>query len=126
MRGLLFLLVLSLTCFACEESSSTQEQEARELEELFAEIEHLSTSIPCESTSSWAFTTYGHKACGGPSRYIAFSLQIDTEDFLQRVAVHATKAKHYNQRWGATSDCSIPPSPTGIDCENAKAILIYD
>ncbi|WP_268122011.1 hypothetical protein [Roseivirga pacifica] len=120
------LSIILLLVFGCsDEQISTQEQEAKYLEELLSEIEALASSVECENPEEWTFTSVGNKPCGGPSGFIAYSLNIDTETFLQKVEEHKVAQEAFNKKWGLFSDCSIPPTPKGVICENGEAILVF-
>jgi len=125
---ILFSLILTLGIFSCNEddSKATQDQEALILEAKFSEITEIAESISCEDLSRWTYTPYGSKACGGPMGYIAYSLDIDTTHFKQLIEEHQQAEADFNAKWGIISDCSIPESPSGVDCENGKAVLVYD
>ncbi len=121
--GLLLTLSLGLSCNKSD--NSTQEKEAENLNQLFAEIKSMATSENCEDAADWTFTSYGSKACGGPVGFMAYSKNIDTESFLSKIEEHRTAQDEFNQKWGITSDCSIPAQPNGVACENGKAVLVY-
>ena len=92
---------------------------------LFDEISVLSYSISCTNSNDWTFTSYGRKACGGPKGYIAYSTQIDTVDFLQKIATYSQAEKDYNFKWGIISDCAIPNEPKSVTCKNGFPTLNY-
>lgn len=120
-----FVLLITSFTSCTEEHSLTQEQEAKYLEELLSEIETLASSVECENPEEWTFASIGNKPCGGPSGFIAYSLHIDKEAFLQKVEEHKVAQEAFNKKWGLFSDCSIPPTPKGVICENGKAILVF-
>ncbi len=121
--GMLFLLAV---CFACSNDDElTQEQEAENLNQLFLEIESLAMSVDCDNSDGWTFTSYGSKACGGPVGYIAYSINKDTELFLKKVEEHRAAQKDFNQKWGIVSDCSVPPQPIGVGCDNGSPVFEY-
>ena len=119
----LFLLIgISFSC----DKETTQAQDAKALEKIFAEIETMAKSKACNDSSQWMYTNYGAKACGGPVGYIAYSTKINTVLFLKKVNQHRTAQSAYNEKWGILSDCSIPQEPNGVACEDGKAVLIYE
>ena len=67
----------------------------------------------------------GTKACGGPSLYIAYSLNINTTSFLKKVEEYTVYEDNFNKKWSIFSDCSITPRPLGVECRNGKAYLYY-
>ncbi|MFB9052481.1 hypothetical protein ACFFVB_05255 [Formosa undariae] len=120
--GILFVIGL---CFSCSVHEKTQEQEAQNLNQLYSEIKNLATSENCNDATTWTFTPYGNKVCGGPVGYIAYSTTIDTELFLETVAQHRTAEKAFNEKWGMVGPCNVPPQPTGISCEDGHPVLEY-
>ena len=123
------LIAISLLmgiCFSCSNDEGiTQEQEAASLSEKLAEIEGMATTKSCDNPSEWTFTDYGEKACGGPVGYIAYSTNIDTELFLEKIEAHRFAQQRFNEKWGIISDCSLPAEPSGIICENGNPVFIY-
>lgn len=104
---------------------SEQEQEHRELMDLFNELYELTFSETCIDESEWTYTAYGAKACGGPKGYIAYSTKIDSTTFLQKIENYTNAEKAFNTKWGIVSDCTITNVPIGIECKNGYPILIY-
>lgn len=119
------MLLLGI-CLSCDNDNElTQEQEAENLSQLFAEIESLASMQDCTDPSIWNFTSYGHKACGGPVGFIAYSTTIDTVLFLEKIETHRAAQQDFNIKWGIFSDCSIPVQPSGLVCENGKPVFEY-
>ncbi|AUP78740.1 hypothetical protein C1H87_08525 [Flavivirga eckloniae] len=100
-----------------------QEEDHRELMDLFDEIYKLSISVSCTDASDWAFTAYGAKACGGPQGYIAYSKQIDTAAFLQKVEKYTNLEDAFNTKWSIVSTCDLPVPPKEVVCENGFPAL---
>ena len=125
-KTIIFLLT-TLAFISCsnDDKSSTQEQEAQQLSEMFTEIEALSSSESCGDASEWTYTTYGSKACGGPIGYIAYSQNIDTALFLQKIEEHKIAQQAFNEKWSIISDCSLPQQPDAVVCENGNPVFEY-
>lgn len=121
--GFTFLMTLFVCCTADDEN--TQEQEAQYLTQLLTEIEMLAASENCNVSSEWTFTSYGSKACGGPTGYIAYSRTIDVDSFLAKIEKHKTAEQEFNVKWAIVSDCAFATSPTAVNCENGKPVLEY-
>ncbi len=121
--GMLFLVSTFLSCD--EKDKATQEQEAQYIHQLFTEIEIMAKSTPCENATTWSFTSYGSKACGGPVGFIAYSKTIYTKLFLQKVAAYTAAQQKYNEKWRIVSDCSAPAQPIGVICENENPTFVY-
>ncbi|MDP4530444.1 hypothetical protein Q3O59_15545 [Alkalimonas delamerensis] len=55
---------------------------------------------------------FGHKPCGGPAEYIAYSTKGVNETVLQqKIASYNRAAEAENIRLGRMSDCAIVPEP---------------
>ena len=104
---------------------SEQEKDHRDLMDLFNEISELANSVPCTDASDWSFTAYGSKACGGPQGYIAYSNQIDTVAFLEKVEAYRIAEHEYNIKWSIYSTCDLAQKPTTVECQNGYPVLIY-
>ena len=128
MKKLKFIAIFLLIgiCLSCSSDDGlTQEQEGNNLNEMFSEIESLASSVNCNDSSEWTFTSYGEKACGGPVGYIAYSKNIDTVLFLKKIEAHRTAQQKFNEKWGIISDCSLPAEPSGVICENGNPVFEY-
>jgi hypothetical protein len=55
-------------------------------------------SVNNENPADWNFTPIGSKACGGPTGFIAYSLKLNTTDFLDKVEKYTPK-KEFNNKW---------------------------
>lgn len=104
---------------------SQQQKEHQKLMKMYDEIVRLSQSITCTNANDWKYTAYGAKACGGSQGFIAYSKQINTTDFLNKVAIYTQAEKDYNIKWGIVSTCDIPQEPTSIECKNGFPVLKY-
>ena len=119
------IFLISLLVVSCE--LATNEPliiTAEELVKQQTEIIQLSESVPCTNASEWKFTPMGSKACGGPSRYIAYHQSVERE-FLDLVERFTTAQKTYNETNNVVSDCMLVGPPRTIQCEGNKAILVY-
>mgnify|MGYP000244680264 CR=1 FL=1 len=102
-----------------------QEKDYRSLMDLFSDIQRLSNSISCTDSENWLFTGFGAKACGGYQGYIAYSKDLDTDSFLQKVDNYSKAEKAFNKKWNIVSDCAIINPPISVECKNGYAILNY-
>ncbi|SKB85042.1 hypothetical protein SAMN05660226_03421 [Parapedobacter luteus] len=121
-------LVAVLMVFACEKQTimGSPEAESLQLEALRQEIDSLAAQYPCEDVTEWRFTAIGEKACGGPAGYIAYTTEMDTVAFLEKVATYTELQKAYNSKWDVVSDCMLLLPPSRIDCEDGKPKLVWD
>ncbi len=113
-----------LSCSVIQDTNSG-EVEAKELTNMLARINEIANSVKCINADEWRYTSYGSKPCGGPNGYIAYSSSIDTIAFLKLIEEHKLAQKKYNEEQGIMSDCSVPAEPSGVICEEDKAVLLY-
>jgi hypothetical protein len=104
---------------------TTQEEEHTYLMDLFDKIEALTYTNSCVDVINWTFTAYGSKACGGFQGYIPYSINIDTDAFLNKVEVYTIAEKEFNIKWGIISDCLVVIEPEGVECINGYPSLTY-
>jgi len=132
--NLMAIFLLTGICFSCsynsliqpnDDEELSQEQEIKNLTQLFSEIEVMASSKRCNNSLEWTFTSFGSKACGGAVGYIAYSTTIDTLLFLEKIEKHRISQKVFNEKWGIISNCSLPAEPQGIICEEGKPIFGY-
>jgi hypothetical protein len=121
-----FLLFIAKSCDDNQDNQNlTQQQESEILSQLFSEIEAMASSEECINASDWTFTAYGSKACGGPMGFIAYSTNIDTTTFLEKIEEHEIAQQAFNEKWAIVSDCSIPAEPSDVICENGNPVFVY-
>lgn len=123
-QGIL-LVTLALFILNCTSTKNPQESEQRELEEMFSRIQELASKEECTDPDNWSYIAYGEKACGGPLGYIAYSKEIDVQEFKSLVEQHRSRMDEFNKKWDLSSDCSLPPEPLGVRCENGKPVFEY-
>lgn len=122
----LFLSILIILLSACSGSKDlNQNQDAENLSSKFQEIKTLSESESCDNSNEWTFVAYGSKACGGPQGYIAYSKNINVQEFLKLVETYTAAEEDYNNKWNIVSDCSFVMPPLNVSCEESKAVLVY-
>ena len=102
-----------------------QEGEHKYLMDLFDEIEALTYTNSCVESINWTFTAYGSNSCGGFQGYIPYSINIDTDAFLNKVEVYTIAEKEFNIKWGIVSRCLVVIEPEGVECINGYPSLTY-
>ena len=107
------------------DNNFTQEDDQRQMKSLIQEIDSLIGAEPCTDVANWKFTAIGAKACGGPSSYIAYPVQLEDE-ILPKVTQFTSMQSTFNTKYGMMSDCAIVLPPAEITCQNGKAVLIGD
>ncbi|UAM98091.1 hypothetical protein K8354_17720 [Polaribacter litorisediminis] len=116
---------LSENSLTLKREFTEQEKEHRNLMALFDEIQNLAYATSCIDASNWAFTAYGSKACGGPQGFMAYSKNMNTEEFLKKIEIYTQSEKEFNRKWGIISDCSVTAQPIAVACVNSYPTLIY-
>lgn len=122
------IAALTVTQFifaGCERNllgGSSQKDDQEQIEKLRNEILALSQSVPCDNPQEWRFIPMGYKACGGPQEYVLYSTKIDTNDFKKKVEEYTTETRNLSKKWGLASDCMYLLPPSGVKCENGKAV----
>lgn len=54
--------------------------------------------------------------------YMAYPLEIESE-LIPKVIGYTENMSAFNKKFNVVSDCEMTPYPTGIVCENGKAVL---
>jgi hypothetical protein len=103
----------------------SQEEDLKELKELFDEIQAMIKKVKCTNGNDWSITSYGSKACGGVQGYLAYPNSINKELFLEKVGIYTQKEYLYNEKWDVISTCEAPAQPVGVECNNDVPVLIY-
>lgn len=93
-----------------------------EMNRLDTEIKDLIQSKTCDDASKWRISPYGSKPCGGPSSYVAYPKELESE-IIPKITTYNAMASKYNQENGLLSDCALVPPPAGIICKEGKAVL---
>lgn len=102
-----------------------QQEQKQAMSDLIKDIDSLIQTESCDDASNWEFTAIGAKPCGGPSSYIAYPKKLAGE-ILPKVADLTAKQMAFNKKYGMMSDCAFISEPTGIKCEDGKAVLVRD
>ncbi|NPD44134.1 MULTISPECIES: hypothetical protein [unclassified Lentimicrobium] len=105
--------------------TSSQAEDLKFLSDLFIEISSISASVSCTNSEDWKLVAYGQKACGGPVGFMAYHQKIDENAFLSKVKFYTHQQDLYNIKWGIISDCTIPPEPSDIICEDGLPVFLY-
>lgn len=125
MKNLLSLALLATLALSACVKEGMPEQEYAELDQDFQELVALSGADACTDDTQWRIAAVGSKPCGGPSSYLPYSTAIDTTAFLQRVDAYTASEKRLNEKFGQTTDCTVETAPTGVNCVDGSAELIY-
>lgn len=102
-----------------------QEYDRETLRTHLSEIEMLAQSQSCENADDWTYAAIGSKPCGGPSSYIAFPKNIQSE-ILPKIRRFNEMSSAFNKKYGLMSDCMMVTEPAGIICEDGKPKLVRE
>lgn len=122
-----FLLCLFASCENIgdhPEKTNTDKVTREQLEQQLAEIQDFIAVGSCAESEQCSFIPYGRKACGGPKGYLVFSTKIDVEKLREMVNRYTKLEIAYNEQNNVMSDCSLPPEPTGLGCENGDCVRL--
>lgn len=103
---------------------NSQKYDQARLEKIESTIEEEIAKEECTNAADWTFSPIGAKACGGPVSYIAYPKKIESS-LLPKIEFYKNAMSEYNKKYNITSDCMLPAEPTGVKCENGKAVLVY-
>jgi hypothetical protein len=91
---------------------------------LAQEINGLIGQARCEATSECRTLAFGHRPCGGPERYLAWSTRETDGARLQALATRHTEARAAEDRArGAVSTC-IALLPPAVACQQSRCVLL--
>lgn len=88
------------------------------------EILEMIDNAPCNGTESCRYIAFGDKPCGGPWKYLIYSIEnVDTVQLRLKVSEYNRLNREANEKFGWDSDCSfeIPPS---IGCNEGRCVEI--
>lgn len=123
MRRLVHPLLLLLTLVsACTAAPPLQPKAATLRAELMKEV----GDAACDSDAQCRTVAVGHKACGGPAGYLAWSSKRSNEARLKDLARRQSEAeKAENEGNGMMSNCAVVVDP-GAVCKAARCELRVD
>jgi hypothetical protein len=90
---------------------------------LLARIDAERGDAACDADDQCHTIGVGHKACGGPERYLAWSSKNSDGTRLRAlVAEHAAARRAEDTKNGMMSTCSVVPDP-GATCSAGQCVL---
>jgi hypothetical protein len=117
--GLIILLVCAIFISGCGDDEADDRARLETMEEeilLFVGEPECSDSTDCRSIG------LGAKPCGGPWRYLIYSIaNVDSVDLVLRVAEFNEFNRVLNRRYGWISDCSVPNKPN-LGCQDGRCV----
>jgi len=122
------MLLLAAACFS--HSSSAEKNEGQPtLDELRKKVMPLDTEVKaiigdaiCTSDNECRLIGYGAKPCGGPGRYLPYSIQsTDVASLGEKVNEFNALGRELNRRTGIASDCMVTPKPR-VSCIESRCV----
>lgn len=90
---------------------------------LWQKIQAEIGSASCDSPSQCRTLAVGHKACGGPESYVAYSTKAgNSARLVQLGEQYAAARKAENERSGMVSNCMMVVDP-GATCAASRCVL---
>jgi len=121
LRRLAGLALLALATAAC---NSAPKLAAKDSAALMQDIKAEIGDAACDAAQQCRSIAVGHKACGGPEGYLAWSSKRSDEARLKDlVAAHAAARSEENRRSGMMSDCRLITDP-GASCRAGRCSLL--
>ena len=115
-----WLLVAAVTLPACSAAPPPPVDAASLLRDLQTEI----GTAACTQHSQCRTVPIGHKACGGPDAYLAWSTTGGRESRILALAkAHADASQAANQKSGRVSDCAMVMDPGAMCGPQQRCIL---
>lgn len=93
------------------------------IKDIRSQIDSLAGSMVCTDAAEWRISPIGSKPCGGPAAYLAYPIKLE-DKILPKIQQYTQQQSDFNRKNKLVSDCAITPMPSGIRCENGKAVLI--
>ena len=91
---------------------------------LLQKIQEEIGSAECDNASQCKTLPVGHKSCGGPEGYLAYSTKSGNGKQLMALAEqYAAARKAENERSGMLSNCMMEPDP-GATCVANRCVLV--
>ena len=123
MNSMVLLLLLAALVLLPACNGTDERDEAANvvrLEAMKQEILDLVGVAACEGDADCRFIALGDKPCGGPWRYLVYSVTtVDTVTLATKVAAYNAFNRQLNEKYGWKSDCSVP-APPNVGCRQGR------
>jgi len=117
----LLLLPLIIIFYTCEDESN-EDRDVAHLEQMEKEILEIVNDLNCQDSTDCQFISFGVKPCGGPWKYIIYSVtNVDNFVLNEKVKEYNVYNEILNNRYGWISDCSFAEPPV-LGCIGGECI----
>lgn len=97
-----------------------------ELHSIKTDLHYLIGLAEADDISQCRVVATGHKPCGGPAEYLAYSTKTANEAAILNTAkAYSVAAEAENKRLARVSDCAVVPEPEVI-LQNGKCTLVKE
>lgn len=109
--GALIFTLVAMACAGGQSSSVPARTTSQDLDSLRAVIQQA-IGVTAESTASCRLIAFGAKPCGGPWRYLVYSVEAtDSVRLADLVDEYNQAEAKLNREQGRVSDCSVARRP---------------
>lgn len=119
------LAVVCLSSCEQEDFHSNRSEDSAELSSLLKQIDKMSNQFTCDDAAEWKYLAIGAKSCGRTTDFVAYSIKIDEDLFLKKVALYNQKKAAYNVKWKLITDCNVVQPPVILICNDGKPKFVY-
>jgi hypothetical protein len=92
------------------------------LEQMEREILETVGTPACQDSTACRYIGVGSKPCGGPWKYIIYSMAtVDSVALAAQVSNYNAFNRELNRRYGWVSDCSVPNRPN-LGCRDGVCV----
>ncbi len=116
---IIYSILAFVLFFSCKNNDLLGDEEADNLKltQLYTEVETFAQNKACAGDDCRVMAM-GAKACGGPTRFIIYSLSKTDEKILaEKVKTYTDFQKELNTKYNRISDCAMV-LPPNVDCVN--------
>ena len=117
-----FVVILSCAALLGCEEKFDEESDRALLAKMEQDIVSLIGEPRCQNDNACRFIAFGAKPCGGPWRYLIYSVEtVDRALLEDRVAAYNDFNSLLNRRYRWYSDCSVPSIPI-VGCRDSTCV----
>lgn len=97
-----------------------EERLQSQMDDLRDQVQMLAQDKSCSATDDCRATELGERACGGPSRYVIYSVKtVDEPKLLEKIRRYNRLSRAHNDLTGAVSTC-IFQMPPELECHSGE------
>lgn len=98
--------------------------ESKKVKALEEKISSFNLELSCKNTDDCIALPAGHKACGGPDRYIVTSKKNSKLAYLKKaIDEHLVADREWQQKQNGGSACNVEQAPPML-CQHQKCVQV--